>query len=91
MDRVTGGMGRVLEVGESGTSHGGQVRVDYDNKSPARRQPTPLRRTVSGGVVVTAADELDGIRVTGVSLPSPFQNQCHYGFSALGRDTRCGS
>ena len=64
MDRVIGGMGRVLEVGESGTSHGGQVRVDYDNKSPARGQPTPLWRTVSGGVVVPAADELDGIRVT---------------------------
>ena len=64
MDRVIGGMGRVIEIGEPGTTHGGQVRVEYENKSPARGQATPLWRTVSGGIVVPSADESDGIRVT---------------------------
>ena len=65
------GLGRVLEVGPaaSGQPHSGQVRIEYDDQGPTHGQPTPLWRTVDGGLIREAegreADPSAGIRVRG--------------------------
>ena len=54
------GPGRVLELGTQGTTHAGDVRVEYDDNSPSHGVPDPLWRPVAEGLIVPAAGCAEG-------------------------------